>query len=122
MILKTGRLGLPQEIVCRILELICDEYEPEGIKIMVIILDELHNIVLSCPDFLAALPHCYKYLAAKLDPLPGSDKRDWDEIVANPNLFKAFEIKEALRDAELLNSGSKAGVFLIRQKERLTWN
>ena len=109
VMMKTGKLGLPQEIVYRVLELICDEYEPNGIRMMTIVVEELHQIAMACPDFLAALPHCYKYLASKVEPIPGEDNRDWEEFIADPNQFKVPELKEAVRDLGLKVTGTKAG-------------
>ena len=111
VMMKTGRLGLPQEIVYRVLELICDEYEPTGIRMMTIVVEELHQIAMACPDFLAALPHCYKYLASKVEPIPGQENRDWDEFIADPNQFKVPELTEAVRDLGLKVTGTKDGQY-----------
>ncbi len=117
--LKTGRLGLPQEVVCRILEFLCDEFEPNGYRLLTFVLEDLHSIALSCPDFLAALPYCYRRLAAKIvNPFTGFNKRNWDVYIADPTSFKVAELKEVLRDLYLKVTGSKAGkrLFSVRKK------
>ncbi len=113
---STGKLGLPQEIVRHILDLICDEFGANEFRLLTFVLDDLHNIALSCPDFLAALTHCYQRLAVKIGRLPSSDKRDWDEYIANPTSLKSYNLKEALKDLKLKVTGTKAGEFILKTR------
>lgn len=75
--LNTIKLCLPLEILCRVMELICDGYERDGIRMATIIVEDLLNVALSCPQFLASLPHAYRYLAKKMIS-PRQGTLDWD--------------------------------------------
>jgi hypothetical protein len=112
---RRGKLGLPQEIIQRILEFICDEYEPTGIRLLPIVIEDLHNIALSSLDFCMAVRYSYHYLASKVRPLPGSDKRDWDEYIKDPMALKISDIKDALTDLKVyLPAGfNKPGTYLL---------
>ena len=77
---------------------------------MQVVASELVNIALSCRDFLAALPYCYKYLAR--DPklqisLPGN--RDWDALIRDPTPFVVSELLQILQQLKLPTKGDKNG-------------
>ena len=113
LIKKTGKLGLPREVACRIMENLCDEYEPEGIRVFPVVASELVNVALSCPDFLVVLPHCYDYLASKMNLrklLP--DGHDWNRLISEPAAFSVEELKATLRVLEKSADGYKGGMFL----------
>ena len=102
---RLGRLKLPKEILCKIMECICDEYP--GYKLLLLLLEELHTIALSCPDFLATIPYCYTYLSSKLPPVPGSDLHDWEEFIVQIRDKKSPELKEALKALNVSREGIK---------------
>ena len=111
LIKQTGMLGLPREIIRRIMEYICDDHEPEGVHVLPLVATELVNIALSCPDFLAALPHSYNYLASNLSgvqSLPA--EHDWNQLIRDPVSFKVSELKVALQALNLPANGLKCGI------------
>ena len=106
-----GRLKLPQEILCKIMECLCDE--SRRYKLLLLLLEELHTIALSCPDFLATIPHCYKYLESKLSPVPGSDKYDWQEFIVQIREKKLPQLKEALKVLSVPRDCNKISTSLL---------
>ena len=113
LIMRTGSLKLPHEIICRIFEMVCDEFDPDAFRLLRFVLEDLHNIALSCPDFLAALPHSYKYLAnlaSKRSPLPGVGRFDWDALISDSSKIKTEEMREACRFIGQLVSGNRDGL------------
>ncbi len=111
---RSKTLGLPQEIICKILEHLCDEFEPNGIRIFPVIATELVQIALSCRDFNAALPHCYKYFASRFITTPPPvlpQTHDWQELIANPTKLKMPELKTVLMCLDEPTSGLKRGKF-----------
>ena len=115
---KMGKLGLPMELVQQIIEYVCDSYEPRGIRIMAVVIEDLVNAAIASPDFLAVLPHAYEYLGAKSDmsrpTLPAT--RDWGRLIRDPLSFDYYTLREALKDLLIKQSpslyGSKAGEAL----------
>ena len=98
---RLGRIRLPREILCKIMEHVCDGYTPEGLTIMSLVLQELHNIARSCADFLYTLPYCYRYLSSKVGNVPGSEKREWDEFIVDILKKSRSELLEAMADLGL---------------------
>ena len=95
---KKFQLGLPLEILHQIFEFLSDSYEPDGIRMATIVVQDLLNAALSCPEFLAALPYGYRYLAGKVTPvkqLPSS--YDWDAMIQDPHSHSNTELAEASR-------------------------
>ena len=94
---KKFQLGLPLEILHIIVEFLSDSYEPKGIRMATIVVQDLLNAALSCPDFLAALPYGYSYLAGKVTPrrlLPPS--YDFDAMLCDPYSRSLDQLYHAL--------------------------
>ena len=94
---KKFQLGLPLEILHLIVEFLSDSYEPKGIRMATIVVQDLLNAALSCPDFLAALPYGYSHLAGKVKPcLQLSPSYDWDAMIRDPHSHSYDELYHAL--------------------------
>ena len=95
-----GKLGLPLKLIYRIVEFICDSYEPRGIRIVAVILQDLLHMALASPDFYAALPYAYDCLKSKPElPTPRYSlpvTRDWGGMIREPDSFDHEEIKSGL--------------------------
>ena len=95
-----GKLGLPMELIYRIVEFICDSYEPQGIRIVAVILQDLLHMALASPDFYAALPYAYDYLGSKPElPTPSLSlpvTRDWGRMIRDPLSFDYKVMKSGL--------------------------
>ena len=112
---ETGRLGLPLEILCRIMEFRCDEFEPKGIRAFPFVAKKLVTAALSCSDLLSTLPHCYNYLASMIGPklpeLPA--EYDWTALIRYPASLKVHELNSALISLDLSIEGNKGGISIL---------
>ncbi len=99
---RSFKLGFPLEILFRITEFVADSYERDGIRILQVVLADLLNAALSCPDFLAALPHAHRYLNSKIRmQWPTDLTHDWDELIRTPDAFNVAELQGALQSLNI---------------------
>ena len=108
---KLGKVGFPLEILYKIMEYVCDQID--GVKVLTMVLEDVHAIAISCPDFLATLPHCYKYLSAKVEPIEGDDKRDWDDLLVNIKKVECPELRKVLKSLHIPFTGKLKGTLSL---------
>ena len=110
--LNSGSLKLPQEILFQVLTGLVDSYEPQGLRGLSAILEDILNAGQSCPDFYIVQARALAYFASRLSDI--DSPLDWDEILSQPNKVVLQTLKQAAKELELTVSGTKPGESLVR--------
>ncbi len=111
LMLGTGSMKLPLEVLHVIMERMIDSFEIEldGISGLV---NQVAQVALSCPDFFIAAKYGFEYVKRHHIKYQLPHGIDWNQIIVAPMSLKASELKEACTIFDLSVSGTKPGTFI----------